>query len=325
MFISFVYLVLLSRVILRINATGVRNRLSHFSCGMLIWTLSWTGCIGINAKASESPIVEANIYYQHQPSKLYHGHTLDIYYAQSRDLICPIVIFIHAGAWQYMDKSHRHARDTGRFLARHGVHAIVVNHRSKSVQHPTHIQDVASAFSWVVEHAEEIGGDRRAIFVAGLSSGAHLATLLAVDPQYLAVHQLVPHRDIAGVIAISGIYDVDLRFRSGRVFRTHLVERPFGKDRTRYSEASPLHQLHQTAVAPIMLFSARGDPRVLVRQANAFYQKLRQTQSVVWWRPKVWGTHLTVMFGLTHKNSPDSQALIDFVYLRTRHRLRDLD
>jgi acetyl esterase/lipase len=47
------------------------------------------------------------------------------------------------------------------------------------------------------------------VFISGHSAGGHLASLVAVDPQYLREQQVEPSF-IKGVISISGVYQVDM-------------------------------------------------------------------------------------------------------------------
>jgi acetyl esterase/lipase len=57
----------------------------------------------------------------------------------------------------------------------------------------------------VADHAGEIGGDPRRLYVAGHSAGAHLAAMLAYDPARLERVGL-PRDTIRGFIGLSGPY-----------------------------------------------------------------------------------------------------------------------
>ncbi|KNC84833.1 hypothetical protein SARC_02974 [Sphaeroforma arctica JP610] len=57
--------------------------------------------------------------------------------------------------------------------------------RDRFVRHPGHIEDAARAYRFVHTNAHLYGGDGNCIFVMGHSAGGHLATLLALNPQYL--------------------------------------------------------------------------------------------------------------------------------------------
>ncbi len=92
-----------------------------------------------------------------------------------------MVLVIHGGAWSVGDKAQYAA--VGDWLAGVGLVAALANHRlSPAVQHPLHGQDVARAVAWLYRRAARLGGDPQRFHLAGHSSGAHLASLVALDP-----------------------------------------------------------------------------------------------------------------------------------------------
>ena len=58
------------------------------------------------------------------------------------------------------------------------------------------VAEVRAAVAWVIDHAAELGGDARRVFVAGHSAGGHLTAAAMSDAR------------VAGGLAISGIYDL---------------------------------------------------------------------------------------------------------------------
>ena len=138
-------------------------------------------------------------------------HKLNLFVPQA-DTPFPIVLWIHAGAWSYGDRSRETALAM-RFAER-GVGFAAMSYRLSSrfwndpsapkagVKHPAHIHDCAMAFAWL---RKKYPG--HPLFVAGHSCGAHLGALLAVDPRYLKAHGLGID-SIKGVVAIGGAYDL---------------------------------------------------------------------------------------------------------------------
>jgi len=59
-----------------------------------------------------------------------------------------------------------------------------------------------------VYNIAQYGGDPSKIYASGHSAGAHLVSLLALDEKHLRKFDL-DRKSIAGVIAMSGIYNVD--------------------------------------------------------------------------------------------------------------------
>jgi acetyl esterase/lipase len=129
---------------------------------------------------------------------------LDLYLPNKAAKVrCPVVVFWHGGRWSDGDKSQY--RFVGAALAQSGFVAVLPNYRHyPSVKMPGFMQDSALAAAWAVNYAREYH-DERNFFLMGHSSGAHLATLVALDPRYFTAIGPIP--DITGVIGLSGPYD----------------------------------------------------------------------------------------------------------------------
>jgi len=137
-------------------------------------------------------------------------HVLDVYAPTGRaaagPVPGPVVVFIYGGGWNSGDRGMY--RFVGAELAAHGVLAIVPDMRLyPQVRFPGFVQDCAAAVAWVRAHAAEYGGDPHRLFLMGHSAGGQIATLLALDPEYLAAVGMEPKRDLAGVIGLAGPYD----------------------------------------------------------------------------------------------------------------------
>lgn len=129
----------------------------------------------------------------------------------------PTVMWIHAGAWSFGGREQDTA--LGVRLAERGIGVAAISHRLSSgswydpnaskegVQHPAHIEDAAQAFAWLRANIRKHGGDPELLFVAGHSSGAQLAALLAMDPRWLKAHD-IPLSAVRGAIPVGGCYDL---------------------------------------------------------------------------------------------------------------------
>ena len=112
---------------------------------------------------------------------------LDIYQAP-RGPDRPVVVYIHGGGWHIGDKEEG-AASKAQALDQIGWMLVAINYRlSPDVKHPEHVKDVAAAVAWVHDNIDDYGGDPERIVVMGHSAGAHLAALVATDPQRLAAH-----------------------------------------------------------------------------------------------------------------------------------------
>jgi acetyl esterase/lipase len=132
-------------------------------------------------------------------------HTLDVCRPKSATA-APIIVFFYGGGWR--SGSKRTYRYVAKALARRGYVAVLLDYRIyPQVRYPDFLDDGALAVRWVKDNAKRFGGDPQKIFLMGHSAGAHIAAMLAIDATWLQKVGLVPGRDIAGLIGISGPYD----------------------------------------------------------------------------------------------------------------------
>jgi arylformamidase len=119
----------------------------------------------------------------------------------------PLLVFVHGGYWRSMDKSDFSwiAPD----FVRHGVAVALINY---GLAPDTAIEDIVrqtlAAIAWLYRKAQRYGIDRDRIVLCGHSAGAHLSAmaLAALWPVYA---DDLPQDLVKGVLAISGIYDLE--------------------------------------------------------------------------------------------------------------------
>ncbi len=118
----------------------------------------------------------------------------------------PVIVFFYGGRWLSGTKDWY--RLLAAALTARGYVVVVPDYRLyPEVKFPDFLIDGAKALRWTHDNAATFGGDPQQIFVMGHSAGAHIAAMLALDPQWLDGVGLDPARDIAGLIGISGPYD----------------------------------------------------------------------------------------------------------------------
>lgn len=128
--------------------------------------------------------------YQQQRCKL------DVYYPKGSKGYATVVWF-HGGG---LTAGERYVPN----LRRQGIALVAVSYRlAPKVQTPGFIEDSAASVAWVLKNIERYGGDPHKVFVAGHSAGAYLASMIAMDPRWLAA-QHASNRQLAGAIAVSG-------------------------------------------------------------------------------------------------------------------------
>jgi len=118
----------------------------------------------------------------------------------------PVVVFFYGGGWR--NGSKEGVAYVGAALARKGYVVVVPEYRHfPTAKLPDILADTATAVAWTIGHAHEFGGDARRVVVAGHSSGAWAATMLALYPEWLAQAGSEPGA-LAGVIGIAGPYAI---------------------------------------------------------------------------------------------------------------------
>ncbi len=111
-------------------------------------------------------------------------HKLDVYIPKDKKNF-PVMVFFHGGGWKSGDRSEYPL--LGNRFAKAGIGVVIPSYRLMPQNpYPAQMEDAAAAFAWVYRNIAQYGGDASRIYVAGHSSGGHLASLLALDPKYLA-------------------------------------------------------------------------------------------------------------------------------------------
>lgn len=233
-------------------------------------------------------------------------HLLDVFVPKdAKDF--PILFFVHGGAWRSGSKD-LYSR-IGELFAGNGIGSVIINYRlstrDSDVQHPAHIQDVARAFAWTVEHIGTYGGRADRIFAAGHSAGGHLVALLATDESYLKAEELSCD-SICGVIPMSGVYAVlpDIMFPS-----------VFGTNHELRVKAFPISHLdsEEVKLPPFLVIYADQDLPTIGGMSENFNQKLVECKvdaKVLQIRER---NHVSLILGMMVPDDPLTVSVLDFI------------
>ena len=116
----------------------------------------------------------------------------------------PVLVFFHGGRWSDGNKEqYKFVADT--FIKDGFIVALADYRKYPDVKFPAFVADAAGALAWVHDNIGKYHGDTARLYLAGHSSGAHMAALVATDPQYLAAYDL-DRNIIAGFAGLSGPY-----------------------------------------------------------------------------------------------------------------------
>lgn len=119
----------------------------------------------------------------------------------------PLIVFWYGGTWQTGKRADY--RFVGAALASRGAVVAVPDYRLyPQVRFPVFLEDAAAAVARAQQEARAVGADPRRIVLGGHSSGAYIAAMLALQPDYLRKAGVDP-ASIAGFFGLSGPYALE--------------------------------------------------------------------------------------------------------------------
>ncbi len=253
--------------------------------------------------------IQKDIVYQSGPKIDKKKQSLDFYIPPNR-FNFPVLIFVHGGAWSSGDK--REYKYLGKFFAFNGIGTAVINYRlSPKVKHPAHIEDVATAFSWIYKNVKSLGGDPNKIFIMGHSAGAHLSALLALDKRYLNAHGLSPSL-IQGTIVLDGIYDLTLGGKKETWLSKAFFKRVFGDNPENKKYASPIIYISENC-PPFLIIQAKNDHLVPIHQPLRFYESLKEKGLEAEFVLVPRKNHITIMTSIGKSNDYTTEIIFSFI------------
>lgn len=179
---------------------------------------------------------------------------LDIYYPENLEDY-PTVVWFHGGGITGGNKFIPEE------LKQKGIAVVAVNYRlSPKVKAPIYIEDAAAAIAWTMKHIGEYGGDPSAVFVSGHSAGGYLASMVAMDTNYLQPHKLDAN-DLAGIISYSGHAVTHFTIRQ---------ERGLGWEDVVVDEYAPLSHIRKD-LPPLVLILGDRDMEIYGRYEEVAY------------------------------------------------------
>jgi acetyl esterase/lipase len=213
----------------------------------------------------------------------------------------PAVVAVHGGGWRLPNlDNYAHL---GPWLAERGYAVLAVTHRLSAQGtkvFPEAVHDVRAAVQFARSNADELGIDAERIALMGDSSGAHLASLVALAGDHALFkdgnrgdpHGGVPTR-VRAAIGVYGVYDLVAQWRHDQLARPRdpIVDRFLGvsliDERRPYFEASPLSYVsaRSNATAFLVVWGTDDDVVDPERQSAVFMEALKQAGHYV--RPVV--------------------------------------
>ena len=188
---------------------------------------------------------------------------LDIYTPKKTASPTPVVVFFYGGCWGACRTYNKNAYDfVGDTFTAAGYTVVLTDYRLYPDAHFDDImQDAAASVRWTHTHIENYGGDPENIFLMGHSAGAHIASLLTTNAEYLNQDL----QAIQGFIGLAGPYDF-------LPFDQDYMRELFAQ---RHAESQPINFVDGDE-PPHLLLHGLADRRVDPRNAESLAQHLQQ-------------------------------------------------
>jgi len=201
-----------------------------------------------------------------------YKHKMDIFLPEGEKNF-PMILFIHGGGWHWGDRRGFMDiyGDMGRSWAAHNIGTAVISYRLGD-EHliDEQISDVAAAVAWIYKNAEKFNADNKKLIVCGHSAGAHLAAMIAFDPEWLGKYGLNTNI-IKGLILWSGLYDINESIAEAKCFIRKKIWHPvFGKSEQYWKRMSPVTFIMKKnfVFSKILILCAEQDYKTIKAQSR---------------------------------------------------------
>ena len=188
------------------------------------------------------------------------SETLDYFPAETP--AAPLVVFIHGGYWQSLDKADFDSFAWG--LSRAGLAYASVNYTlAPAARVPEMVEQVRTALRYLYESSDDLGFDRTRLVVAGHSAGAHLASMAGLTDWSA---RGLPADLLKAVISVSGLYELEPLLQSYQQSVLQL-------DQTQVAEISPqrlIESLPHAAAPPFLCAVGSTEPDEFLEQQRLF-------------------------------------------------------
>lgn len=201
----------------------------------------------------------------------------------------PLLLFIPGSAWHRQEMYNNIPQYT--HIAERGIFFAAMQYRESDIAtFPAQIYDVHNAIDYLIKNADRFHINTNRIFLAGNSSGGHIALMAS----FTKAHGLYLDKNpspyiIRGVIAESA--PADLMLCQSEALPSWMKTRPSGDllgvtsvnaNRELAEKAScELYIAKGVKVPPVLLFHGDQDPIVSVEHSRRLYEMLKNNQHAV--------------------------------------------
>jgi acetyl esterase/lipase len=191
----------------------------------------------------------------------------------------PMVLLVHGGG--FLSGSRQQVGDYATVLADQGFVVASLEYSLAPDHHyPVPVQQGTAALAFLAANAARFGGNATALFVAGDSAGAQIASQLAAvqtNAGLAAALGLAPGVPLKGVLLFCGLFDMDTVGATGfPAVRTYLWSYTGYRDWTRYPRIDELSTARQVTNAYPPTYLTVGDIDPFESQSKELESVLHQ-------------------------------------------------
>lgn len=218
---------------------------------------------------------------------------LDIFPAENGPNGVPVMLYVHGGAWRALSKNESSFPAecfTNAGAAWVATDFTLVPAGTLAEQ----VRQNRAALTWLWNNARSFGGDPNRIYVAGHSSGAHVAATLVQDNWRRSAG--LPEDVIKGAVLVSGMYDLEPVRLSARNDYLEL-------DELTAARLSPIRNIPER-LPPLALFWGAGELDEFRRQPRHFAETLWSREYEAEAAEISDANHFDLSFGFADPKSP---------------------
>ena len=134
------------------------------------------------------------------------GERLDLFLPPGASEAAPLLLFIHGGYWQSLDKSD-FSYLAPAFLESGIAFASLNYDLAPAVPVEQMVEQVYRSLGWLHQNGSDLGIDISKLFVSGHSAGGHLAAMTLIEGWTGRCG--LPADLVKGVCAVSGVYELE--------------------------------------------------------------------------------------------------------------------